>query len=66
MTTKKSLQTLLMKKLQKIILGFVTALFLSGCSVSLPGNPDSKNFDEQYEAVPDFAQEEQAVLDGEL
>ena len=51
--------------MKKILLTLLTFTLLSGCSISLSGNPDQENFDEEYSAAPDFSQEESQVLNGE-
>jgi len=51
--------------MKKIIFTALALTFFSGCSISLSGNPDSENFDENYQAVPDFSEQENAVLNGE-
>jgi len=51
--------------MKKLIIGMLTLALFSGCSISLSGNPDQKNFDEEYSAAPDFSEQEKKVLNGD-
>ena len=51
--------------MKKLAIGMLTLALFSGCSISLPGNPDQKNFDEEYSAAPDFSAQEEKVVNGE-